>query len=210
MTALHRPSAGPSRDRVLSTSEIRLFWNATATLPQVSANVVRLLLLTGCRLNEVAKLRWEEVSDDFATLTIPGTRTKNSRALVVPLPPLARQLIAEQERNEEFVFTTNGVTPAAGWSMAKKRLDAAMGNVPAWVLHDLRRTAATGMAEIGIQPHIVEAVLNHVSGHRAGVAGVYNRASYAAEKREALEKWASHIRSIVDDKKVVAIRGGRA
>ena len=85
-----------------------------------------------------------------------------------------------------------------------------MGNVPAWVIHDLRRTAATHMAEIGIQPHIIEALLNHVSGHKAGVAGIYNRAAYSSEKKAALEKWADHIRSIVDDTKVVAIRGGRS
>ena len=121
-----------------------------------------------------------------------------------------RQLVSAQDRNGEFVFTTSGITPAAGWSTTKKRLDAAMGSVPAWVIHDLRRSAATGMAEISIQPHIIEAILNHVSGHKAGVAGVYNRAAYAAEKREALEKWAAHIQSIVDDTKIVTIRGGRA
>ena len=198
---------------MLSNSEIRSFWAACETLPGPSGSVLRLLLIAGARLNEIAQLRWEEVSDDFATLTIPGERTKNSRALVVPLPPLARQLVAAQERNGPFVFTTNGVTPASGWSMAKKRLDAAMGNVPAWVIHDLRRTAATHMAEIGVQPHIIEAVLNHVSGHQSGVAGIYNRAAYSAEKKDALERWAAHIQSIVqsivDDRKVVAIRGGQ-
>jgi integrase len=206
MTTLHRPSAPSSRDRVLTNAEIRLFWAAAETLPPPSGSVVRLLLLTGCRLNEVAKLRWEEVSDDFATLTIPGERTKNGRALVVPLPPLARKLIADQERNGKFVFTTNGITPASGWSKVKERLDDAMGNVPPWVLHDLRRSCATKMSEIGIQPHIVEAVLNHVSGAKSGVAGVYNRHAYLDERAAALQKWASCIQSIVDDTKIVAIR----
>ena len=80
----------------------------------------------------------------------------------------------------------------AGWSRSKLALDAACG-VKDWTIHDLRRSAATGMADIGVQPHVIEAVLNHVSGHKAGVAGIYNRSTYAAEKRDALDRWASHL-----------------
>ena len=185
-------------------------------MPGPSGSVLRLLLVAGARLNEIAQLRWEEVSDDFATLTIPGERTKNSRALIVPLPPMARQLVAAQDRNGPFVFsTTGGITPAsAAGRMAKERLDAAMGNVPAWVIHDLRRTAATHMAEIGIQPHIIEAVLNHVSGHQCwSCRNLQSGGLQPPRKKTALEQWADHIQSIVqsivDDKKVVAIRGGR-
>ena len=168
MTTLHPPSAPSSRDRVLSNSEIRSFWAACETLPGPSGSVLRLLLIAGARLNEIARLRWEEVSDDLSIITIPGERTKNSRALVVPLPPLARQLIANRDRDGTFVFTTTGgITPISSWSDVKRRLDAAMGNVSPWVLHDLRRSATTHMAEIGIQPHIIEAILNHVSGHKA-------------------------------------------
>jgi integrase len=210
MASLHLPALGVARDRVLTTAEIKSFWDACEALTQPFGDVLRLLLLTGCRLNEIAKLRWEEVSDDFATLTIPGNRTKNHRALVVPLPPMARKLIAAQDRNGPFVFsTTGGIAPVSGWSRIKRHLDAAMG-APAWVIHDLRRTCATGMAEIGIAPHIIEALLNHVSGHKAGVAGIYNRAQYAPEKAAALEKWAYHLETIIRGKKIVAIRGGRA
>ena len=107
------------------------------------------------------------------------------RPNVVPLPAQARELIARLPGADELIFTTNGRTPVSGWSKIKRRLDSKM-NIPHWRLHDLRRTAATGMAEIGVSPHIVEAVLNHVSGARASVAGVYNRAVYATEKRAAL------------------------
>jgi integrase len=94
------------------------------------------------------------------------------------------------------VFSTDGLHPVGGWSKIKRRLDTAMA-IPAWRLHDLRRTAATGMAELGIAPHIVEAVLNHISGARASVAGTYNRAAYAAEKQAALERWAAHVTGLV-------------
>jgi integrase len=125
---------------------------------------------------------------------IPGERTKNRRPHVVPLSPLTRDILASVESIGEHVFSTNGRTPVVIGSKIKNRLDAAMAIEP-WRLHDLRRTVATGMAELGVQPHIVEAVLNHVSGAKAGVAGVYNRAAYAAEKKVALERWSAHIES---------------
>jgi len=108
-----------------------------------------------------------------------------------------------------LVFTTTGRSPVSGWSKIKDRLDEAMGKPPHWILHDLRRTAATGMAELGIAPHIVEAVLNHISGAKAGVAGTYNRAAYAAEKKAALERWAAHITGLIEGRpaNVTALRG---
>jgi integrase len=96
-----------------------------------------------------------------------------------------------------FAFTTNGRTPVSGWSKTKKRLDRTMGDLPPWRLHDLRRTTATGMATIGVAPHVVEAALNHISGAKAGVAGTYNRAAYAAEKKSALERWAAYVEALV-------------
>jgi integrase len=126
-----------------------------------------------------------------------AARTKNKRPHVVPLPPMARELIESVfDIGSDFVFTTTGASPVTGWTRIKRRLDARMGCAP-WRLHDLRRTCATGMAEIGIAPHIVEAVLNHVSGAKASVAGVYNRATYAAEKKAALERWSAHVASVV-------------
>ena len=111
--------------------------------------------------------------------------------------------------SEGLMFTTTGRTPVSGWSKLKARLDATM-NIPPWRLHDLRRTAATGMAEIGIAPHIVEAALNHVSGARAGVAGTYNRAAYAPEKRAALERWAAHVEGLISgNSNIVPFSGER-
>jgi integrase len=107
-----------------------------------------------------------------------------------------RELIASVGTGTDLVFTANGTTVVSGWSKIKNRLDATM-QIPPWRFHDLRRTCATGMAELGIAPHIVEAVLNHVSGARAGVAGTYNRAAYAGEKKAALERWAAHVEGLI-------------
>ena len=189
---VHRPDAPEARDRVLTDAEIVKFWSAADA--ERFGQLLKLLLLTGCRLNEVAGMRRTELSDDGATWNIPGERTKNHRPHVVSLAPLAREMIATGDG--DLVFTTTGDSPVSGWSKLKKRLDKAM-KVPPWRLHDLRRTAATGMAGLGTPPHIVEATLNHVSGAKAGVAGTYNRAAYAPEKKAALELWASHIEGLV-------------
>jgi integrase len=142
-------------------------------------------------------MRRRELSENGAVWTIPGERSKNHRVHIVPLPPLARQIIASAGGNGEFVFsTTDGRRPMSVGSKIKKRLDARIKASEPWREHDLRRTCATGMAELGVQPHVVEAVLNHISGYRSGVAGTYNRAQYAAEKKAALERWAVQIKKL--------------
>ena len=210
------PHAPPSRERVLSEAEIRIFWRGCERLGPPYGALFQLLLLTGCRLNEVTGMRRAELSHDGATWNLPSERTKNHRAHVVPLPPLARDILAAVPRIESaagYLFTLSGARPVSSFSGAKAQLDAAIltvareeaevaGRDPAaitvpWRLHDLRRTAATGMAELGIAPHIVEACLNHVSGAKAGVAGVYNRAAYGPEKAAALARWANHIAGLV-------------
>jgi integrase len=140
---------------------------------------------------------------------IPGARTKNHRQHLVPLSELARNELRRVTRvsHSPCIFTTNGRTPVSGWSNMKLRLDAAMLKVARqddpqvtiepWRLHDLRRTVATGMVSIGIHPHIVEAALNHLSGHKAGVAGIYNVHEYLPEKTAALDRWAAHVEAIV-------------
>jgi integrase len=193
---VHRPEVSRARDRVLTDAEIVKFWSAVDAERKEFSGLLKLLLLTGCRLNEVAGMRRAELSDDGATWSIPGERTKNKRPHIVPLAPLAREILATMAGDGELVFTTTGRSPVSGWSRIKTSLDGAMA-IPPWRLHDLRRTAATGMAEIGIAPHIVEAALNHISGAKAGVAGTYNRAAYAPEKRAALERWASHVQGLV-------------
>ena len=156
--------------------------------------LLKVLLLTGCRLNEVAGMTRAELSDDGATWNIPGARTKNRRPHVVPLAPLARKMIGTG--SEGFVFTTTGRSPVSGWSKIKRRLDEAM-QIPPWRLHDLRRTAVTGMAELGIRPDVIELAVNHVSGLRGGIAGVYNKSQLLPERRVALERWAAHVAGVV-------------
>jgi integrase len=194
---VHRPATLKARDRVLTNAEIVSFWRAASAERKEFGALLKMLLLTGARLNEVAQMRRAEIGDDGTTWTIPGERTKNHRVHVLPLPPLARELIAGVGTDDDLVFTTDGLHPVSGWSKIKGRLDAAT-QIPKWRFHDVRRTTATGMAEIGIAPHIVEAVLNHVSGARAGVAGTYNRAAYAAEKKAALERWAAHVEGLIE------------
>jgi integrase len=131
---------------------------------------VRLLILTGQRREEIGRLRWSEITE--ATIRLPPERTKNKRQHEIPLAPQAQAIIKRQSRQGEFVFGKAGFTQ---WTDAKAALDRRVALEP-WRLHDLRRTCATGMAELGVLPHLIEAVLNHVSGHKAGIAGVYNRA----------------------------------
>jgi integrase len=219
-----RPAPAVVRDRVLSQDEIRWFWKAcdSADAPRVPgapkpfAVLLKLLLLTGQRLDEVAGMTREELHDD-GTWHLAGTRTKNKKAHVVPLPPLARDLIATMPGESGFLFTTTGTSPVSGWSRTKKRLDAAMlalareergpkATIPPWRLHDVRRVAVTGMVELGVPPHVVELVVNHVSGHKAGVAGVYNKSEMLPERKAALERWAKHIAGLVAGKPTNVVR----
>lgn len=215
--AVSRPETPIKRERVLTDSEIAVFWDACDEIGEPFRQLLRLLLLTGCRLNEVAGMRRTEFSEDGATWTIPSSRTKNRLPLVVTLSPLALDILKQVRSppDSDFVFSTTGRTPVSGWSKMKKRLDAAMlaiarrnaqkadsdpkkVAIAPWRLHDVRRTVVTGMNNIGVMPHIVEACVNHVSGTKGGVAGVYNHAAYLDEKRAAWERWASHIASLVE------------
>jgi integrase len=198
-----KPSAPQARERVLTDTEIRWFWQAAGDLGAPFGPLLKLLLLTGQRLGEVSGMRRDELHDD-GTWHLPGSRTKNHKQHIVPLPPLARKLVASAPVIEDcpFVFSTTGLRPVSGWSKTKARLDVAMlalakKEITPWTLHDLRRTAVTGIANLGIAPHVVEAVVNHISGAKAGVAGIYNRAEYAAEKNAALARWAQHVQGIV-------------
>jgi integrase len=191
---VHRPAPLPARDRVLTRAEVVKFWRAAdAERVEVGA-ALKLLLLTGGRLSEVADMGRAELHDD--TWHLPSSRTKNKRPHVVPLSPLVRELIASVPVKGEFVFSASGVAPICGWSGIKRRLDKAM-KIPAWRLHDLRRTAVTGMAELGIRPDVIELTVNHVSGSRGGIAGVYNKSELMAERRAALERWTAHVEGLI-------------
>jgi integrase len=188
------------RERVLTEVEIRTLWSATegAGAGKVDGRyfaIVRLLLLTGQRRDEVGDVPRSELDLARAMWSLPGERTKNWLPHDVPLSSQAVGILrAALEQGEgERVFGCRGFRD---WSRCKARLNAAT-KLPSWVLHDLRRTVVTGMVEIGVAPHVVEAVVNHVSGHKGGIAGVYNRAKYSQEKRTALQRWADHVERIV-------------
>ncbi|ULB08439.1 integrase arm-type DNA-binding domain-containing protein [Cereibacter azotoformans] len=214
------PAPEKPRDRVLTNEEIRLLWKVSGKMGYPFGDIYRLLLLTGQRLREVAELPWREI--DGATWTLPGPRSKNGDEHVIPLSPEAREIIEAAPKVGRFVFSTTGLTPVSGFTRAKERLDGLMADaanedlpagaepvtVPPFTIHDLRRTAATGMAGLRFPPHVVEAVLNHRSGTRRGVAGVYNRFDYADEKRQALETWARCVVALAEGggKNVVPLR----
>jgi integrase len=191
----HRPDR--KRDRVLTASELRAVWSATSGPGDFDA-IVRLLLLTGCRASEIGGLRWSEVYSD--RIVIPGERVKNGRTHIVPLMPTMRAVL-ERSRSGDFVFGRNG-RGFTGWSSSKRELDrrivAAGTAIPPWTLHDLRRSFVTGCCELGIDPHVVEAAVNHVSGFRGGIAGTYNRARYETPIRRALEAWEAHLLEIAE------------
>ena len=187
-----------ARERVLDDSELVSIWNALGD--DQYSRIVRLLLLTGQRRQEVAAVTWHELDLENGIWRLPSNRTKNGVEHEVPLSLQALDCLASEERRDsrDFVFGV-GEGPFSGFSRCKARLDKKCG-VDGWTLHDLRRTMVTGMNELGVAPHVVEAVINHVSGFRSGVAGVYNRAKYMAEKRNALQLWADHVASLVEDR----------
>jgi integrase len=194
-----------SRERVLDTSEIRAIWNALED-DQFGA-IMKLLALTGQRAAEIAGLRRSELKADAAVL--PPERTKNGREHTIPFSAPAQAIIAAQPVRQgsdgkvrDLIFGY-GDGPFAGWTKSRegldRRIEKASGHpLPHWTPHDLRRSFATHASKLGIQPHIIEAILNHVSGFRAGVAGIYNRNPYDAEKRTALATWADHLLAIVE------------
>lgn len=179
-------------------------------------DAIQLLILTGARREEIGQLRWSELGQD-REITLKGDRTKSGDPHTIPLSSPAISMLGKLRRidNSDFIFTTNGKTPVSGWSRAKAQLDendpTDKAVIPAWRLHDLRRTVATGMQKLGVGLQVVEAVLGHVSGSRAGVVGIYQRHTYDAEKRAALEAWGAHVMVLGEEQKrgeIVAIRGG--
>jgi integrase len=200
------------RDRVLSDAELVAVWNACED--DDYGRIVRLLILTGQRRGEVGGMMRAELNDLQNFWLIPRDRTKNGLPHEVSLSTVAADIVrSARKRVERDLLFGDGSGPFSGWSKARaaldKRIEKAAGTaLEPWVIHDLRRTVATGMGELGVQPHIVEAVLNHISGHKAGVAGIYNHATYRAEKRQALERWAAHVTALISGKleNIVALK----
>ena len=219
---VRKPAKESTRDRVLSDDEIRAFWTATAAIDAKRRDAVpfgalfRLLLLTAQRKSEVAGLRWSEIKDDV--WTIPGTRSKNGKPHLVHLSDLALEVLATVPRVEgrDLLFSGTGQTATSGFGRAKERVDRLMvealpedAELPAWTIHDLRRSATTIIARLGIAPHVADRVLNHQAGTIRGVAAVYNRFEYLAERKAAMEALGRFIEALMrpdEAKNVVPIR----
>jgi integrase len=200
LVGLQKPGVERSRDRVLTDQELKSFWRASQELGFPFGPAFQLMALTGQRRGEVTGMQWSQLKLDEAVWTIPANVAKNGRAHEVPLSTPALEIIQDLPRfaGSDFVFTTTGISPISGFGRAKDRLDFLMGITGEWRLHDLRRTVASGLARLGVAPHVIEKVLNHVSGQISGVAAVYNRHGYIAEKREALNQWSLFITSLTD------------
>ncbi|MBB5685658.1 tyrosine-type recombinase/integrase [Sphingobium boeckii] len=218
LTGMEAPPLPQSRDRVLDDGELRLAWITSGKMDYPFGPLIRLLISTGKRLEEVSGLDWKELDRASAMWSLPGSRSKNKDGHECPLSALAIAELDGMAKGDTwprrgFVFTTTGETSVSGHSRAKTRIDKAMAeigakeakergeeaeDVPHWKLHDLRRTVATGLQRLGVRFEVTEAVLNHLSGSKSGIAGVYQRHDWKAEKRAALDAWAVHIeRSLV-------------
>jgi integrase len=224
----NKPANPKPRDRVLQDGEIAEIWEACRD--DSFGQIVKLLLLTGTRRDEIGDLAWVEIDLDRDVIELPPERTKNGRPHTVPLAPIALDVLKSVKRRSRegdaaaYLFG-EGKGGFSGWSKAKAALDRRINDarkakvagkkggkfeaIEEWRLHDLRRTCATVMADkLGVLPHIIEATLNHISGHKAGTAGVYNLARYEPEVRKALLVWADYLKSVVErtDPKVVPLR----
>jgi integrase len=205
---LPHPEAEKSRDRILSDSEIVIIWNAAELLGYPFGGVFKLLLILGQRREEVGSMRWRDLDLKEKIWTIPREVTKSDRTHIVPLPPLARELIEAipHQDKTEFLFTTTRKTSVSGFSKAKAKINKlakeacdkdGKEDMPPWRTHDLRRTVASGLARLKVPQIIIEKVQNRATGEGAGVAGVYNRYSYMDEREAAMAAWARHIEFLI-------------
>lgn len=214
------PDVAKERQHKLNDAEIKALWTCATPETNMLGDYFRVLLLTAQRRGEVASMQWQEVNLDRAEWIIPASKTKNGREHLVPLSPLVVSILrAQPERKpSEYVFGKYPHAPVSGFSKAKRELDAAMlaklredntdAELSDWRIHDLRRTAASGMASLGIQPHVIEAVLNHTP---VKLQRTYQIWQYAVERRKALETWANYVSSLAGEKpaisNVVALHG---
>lgn len=195
-TGIRSPTSERSRDRTLSSAELAAVWKAADSLSEPFGQFFKMLILTGQRRSEVANARWSEIDLDKAEWTIPAVRAKNGKAHTVHLSEQAKVTLSSVHRHAEsdLVFTTTGTTSISGFSKAKSALDQA-SHVSDWTIHDLRRTFATiATGELGVQPVVVDKILNHSSGAVTGVAAVYQRHAYLEQRRDAMDRWELYIR----------------
>jgi integrase len=192
IAGLKPPHRERAREVVLSDEDIISLMAAADDEGYPFGDVFKMLILTGQRRGEVAEMRWSEVDLEHGVWTIPAARSKNGQSHAVPLSVPAVSLLRSLPRflASDWVFTTTGRGPISGFGRAKRRLPVGISD---WRIHDIRRTVASGMARIGVAPHVIEKVLNHKTGIISGVAAVYNRYAYENEKRDALERWSTNI-----------------
>jgi integrase len=208
-----RPAKERPRERVLTDDELKLVWEAAEQIGFPFGKVFQMLILTGQRLNEVGRVSWSEIKLEQRLWTLPPERVKNEKEHEVPLSSAALDILTSVPRlSDKIVFTTNGRTAASGFSKAKLRIDALAPTKEPWRLHDLRRTVASGMARLGINLPVIEKVLNHASGSFAGIVGVYQRHTFADEKRAALQAWGNFVAALIEGKhaeRIVRLREKR-
>jgi integrase len=211
------PVAVTPRDRVLSDDELVKVWRASDAVAKPFGPIVKMLIATGQRREEVAALDWRELDRANASWILPRERAKNATSHVVPLNELALSILDTAAGGENWpkrgiVFPTSGGRSFIGYSKGKAQLDKKLvgdNAVRPWRLHDLRRTLATGMQRLGVRFEVTEAILNHVGASKAGVAGIYQRHDWAPEKAAALQAWSDHIGSLLapaDKTNVVELR----
>jgi integrase len=185
-----------SRDRVLTDPELAAVIVAARQMPWPFGGIVEFLALTGQRREEVTQLKWSEIDAETRTWCIPAARTKNSRAHIVHLSEPAWAVIQRRPPTGEYVFSTSRAKHFQSFGQYKSSLDELCG-ISGWRLHDLRRTIVSGMARMGVPPHVADKILNHQAGTISGVAAVYQRHDFLAERKEALDRWGAHVEHIV-------------
>jgi len=219
MDLMEAPQPPKARDRWLNDEDLVRVWDASHSLGYPFGPMIRLLILTGARRNEVAELPWKELDRAASLWSLPASRAKNREASDIPIAGLALSEldnVAERSTGSDWpksglVFTTTGRTPVSGFSRAKQRLDKLIAEqggddgIDDWNLHDLRRTLATGMQRLGVRFEVTEAILNHKSGSRAGVAGIYQRHHWGPEKSAALQAWSDHIERLLSGANVTNV-----
>jgi integrase len=210
------PSTEKSRDRVLDMNELLLVWRAADNLGFPFGPIVKLLALTGQRRSEVGGMEWRELDLDRAAWTIPASRSKNKRQHVLPLSQQTVEIIKSLPRfsGSKFVFSP-GKTAPSGFSRAKTRLDRLIAkmnggeSIAPWILHDIRRSVASGLAGIGVNLPVIERCLNHISGSFAGIVGIYQKYNFADEMRAAMERWGRHVGAVALAN-IIPMRGVRS
>jgi integrase len=186
------PARERARDRVLDDDELARILRAARQVNGPYAGIVELLALTGQRREEVAQVTWDELDLASQSWTLPAARTKNGKPHIVHLSKEAIAVLMRTPRLGRFVFSLSGMKSFQSFSAAKRELDK-LSEVTGWRLHDLRRTCVSGMARLGVAPHVADKVLNHQTGTISGVAAVYQRHEFLAERKDALERWGLHV-----------------